>query len=239
MPQKLTNKQFIEKAKKIHSDKYDYSLVNYINNRTKIKIICPIHSIFEQNPNNHLNRQGCKKCSFENQSKRQLYNNDIFIKKSKLTHSDKYNYILVNYKGFYHKVNIICKKHGIFSQLPSDHIRGIGCPNCNESKGEREIRCLLEQNNVDFETQKTFKNCRNINPLPFDFYLPKNNILIEFDGEQHFISKECFGGEKGFNKTQKNDQIKNKYCEKHNIKLFRISYQDNILEKLENIFLKK
>ena len=71
-----------------------------------------------------------------------------------------------------------------------------GCKKCNESKGEKEISSILSENKLTFTRQKRFKDCRNINPLPFDFYLPEKNICVEFDGEQHFMVKKHWGGEK-------------------------------------------
>jgi len=81
-----------------------------------------------------------------------------------------------------------------------------------------------------------FDNCKNKNPLPFDFYLPEHNICIEFDGEQHFKSISYFGGEKGFKNTQKNDLIKTSYCKENNIKLIRINYLE--FKKIEEILNK-
>ena len=92
----------------------------------------------------------------------------------------------------------------------------------------------MENNNINYIPQKRFKDCKDNKPLPFDFYLPILNICIEYDGEQHFKSKEHFGGEQGFLTRQKHDQIKTDYCKNNNIPLLRISYKDNIEEKLNN-----
>ncbi len=122
---KLTKEEFIEKAIQKHGDKYDYSLVEYKNSRTKIKIICPTHYIFEQTPDCHFNR-GCDKCG----GTATLTTNE-FIEKSKNIHKDKYDYSLVNYKNNSTKVKIICSNHGIFEQEPSSHINHKnGCPKC-------------------------------------------------------------------------------------------------------------
>jgi len=129
--------QFIEKAKLKHRDKYDYSLVDYKNSRTKIKIICSIHGVFKQNPSTHLGGSGCYKCSPSAHK-----NTSIFIKEANLIHSDKYNYKLVNYKNIKRKVKIICKEHGVFEQDPDSHLKGSGCPKCagkNLSQKERII----------------------------------------------------------------------------------------------------
>ena len=88
---KLTTEQFIEKAKKIHGDKYDYSKVEYINNRTKVCIICPIHGEFWQIANSHLQGEGCKECGMELKAKNKTLTTDKFIEKAKKIHGDKYD----------------------------------------------------------------------------------------------------------------------------------------------------
>ena len=125
---KLTTEQFIEKAKTIHGDIYDYSLVEYKNNHTKVKIICPIHDIFEQIPTNHLKGKGCSKC--KGGIKLTIKK---FIEKAKVVHGDKYDYSLVEYKNAKTKVRIICPIHGVFEQIPSSHLNGNGCYKCRQS----------------------------------------------------------------------------------------------------------
>ena len=227
---KLTTEEFIEKARKVHGDKYDYSLVEYIKGKTKVKIICPIHGLFEQIPNAHLRGQNCGLCC----GKYKL-TKEQFIEKAKLVHGNKYDYSLVVYKRNDIKVKIICSKHGVFEQVPSGHLRGRGCPICKSSKGEQTINDYLTSHNISFETQKRFKDCKVERTLPFDFYLSTFNTCIEYDGLQHFV---------GWNKSkeslqfiQHNDQIKTEYCQNHNIKLIRISYKDDISTILDNFLL--
>lgn len=124
----ITTQEFIDKAKKLNNNLYDYSLVEYRNNSTKISIICPIHGIFKQTPASHLRPCGCPKCIGK-----QLELSD-FITKSKKVHEDLYNYDLVNYKNSSEKVEIICKEHGSFWQTPTMHFNGNGCPKCSKNK---------------------------------------------------------------------------------------------------------
>ena len=215
---------FIEKATMIHNNNYDYSLVEYKNIDTKVKIICPVHGEFVQTPANHLKGSGCLKCSSINRR----VGNDDFISKAKKIHNDKYDYSLVDYKTSHVKVKINCSKHGEFKQTPHSHLKGQGCPICNESKGELKIRELLNDKQILFVTQKRFKDCKNIKELPFDFYLSDYNICIEFNGIQHYKPIEAFGGDKAFKEQQKNDKIKRKYCEKNNILLLIIKYNENV-----------
>ena len=101
---------------------------------------------------------------------------------------------------------------------------------------KQKINKYLLKNKIKFERQKRFNTCRNIKPLPFDFYLLEHNICIEFDGFQHFIIHEKWGGKIQFEKIQKRDQIKNNFCKNNNIKLIRIKYDENINQKLDQIF---
>ena len=227
---KLTTKEFIKKAKLKHNNKYNYSLIDYEDSKTKVKIICPEHGIFEQQPYAHLNGQGCKICSGKYK-----YSNSEFIKKVKLKHNNKYDYSLTNYINNKTKIKIICPKHGLFEQNPKSHLQGKGCFKCNESKGEKAVAKYLDNKNIQYVRQYKFNDCKNIKPLPFDFYLSEINILVEYDGEQHFVIKEIWDGKKGLKYRQQNDAIKNKYCKDNNIQLVRIKYNENIEEKLSEV----
>jgi hypothetical protein len=118
--------EFIKKAKLIHGDGYDYSLVDYVNNKLKVKIICRIHGKFEQIAQSHLNGKGCLKCSGTYQ-----YDTREFIEKAKLKHGNKYDYSLVEYVNCKSKIKIICEKHGEFKQTPHNHLHGYGCIKCS------------------------------------------------------------------------------------------------------------
>ncbi len=228
----VDNKIAIEKFKSVHGDLYDYSLVKYINNETKVKIICRAHGIFEQTPSKHFNKQQrCFKCAGFNKS-----HNDIIDSFNKI-HNNKYNYTLVKFKSIRDKIKIICTKHGEFKQSVNSHKRGIGCPTCKESKGERSIRQFLDSINIKYEFQKTFIDCRNINPLPFDFYLEEHNTCIEYDGKQHYEFNNFFGGINAFKEIKNRDTIKESYCNNNNIKLIRIKYNDVVSEKLKTELL--
>ena len=223
---------FIKTSKIKHNNKYDYSLVYYVNSHTKVKIICPRHVIFEQTPNDHLNGHGCDKCKNELTGDFLRSNTVEFIKKAKIIHEEKYDYSFVEYVNSKLKVKIVCQIHGGFWQTPNDHLDGVGCPNCFESKGEKCIRIFLEKNKIKYIREKKFDDCRHIKPLPFDFYLPDHNLLVEYDGIQHFESIKYFGGENALFLNQLKDKIKTDYAITNNIKLIRIKYSENIEEKL-------
>ena len=126
-----TTEIFIEKARKIHGDKYDYSKINYINNHTKVCIVCPEHGEFWQTPGSHTNTgNGCPLCGNKNGSEKRLKSINIFIKQAKEIHGDKYDYSKVEYSGNHEKVIIICPEHGEFLQSPDKHLQGHRCPKC-------------------------------------------------------------------------------------------------------------
>ncbi len=227
---KITEKNFIEKCKAIHDvDVYDYSKVNYKNSITKVEIICKLHGVFKQTLNNHIHsKHGCPICA--GTKKLTL---DKFIEKCKDVHGDLYDYSKVNYKNSTTKVEIQCKLHGSFFQHGQSHInKKTGCPKCNSSKGELQIIQYLESKNISYIKEKRFEDCRNIKPLPFDFYLEDYNMCIEYDGIQHFTEVQVFGGEEAFEKIQRNDSIKTNYCIDNSIKLIRIKYNQNIKDIL-------
>ena len=215
-----------------HNFKYKYIIESYKNNRDYITIICPIHGNFKQKIITHLNGFGCSICGG---SKR--LTNDEFIEKSNAIHNNTYCYDKSEYINTETKIIIICKKHGEFTQTPHSHMFGIGCPSCSSSSGEKKIMYFLTSNNIKYDIQKKFTECKNIKRLPFDFYLPDYNICVEYDGKQHFQPIEYFGGIESFLKTKKRDEIKNKYCEDNNIKLIRIPYWD--FDNIEYIIRKE
>jgi hypothetical protein len=129
---KVTTDDFINKAHKIHGDKYDYSKSEYISATDLITITCPIHGDFQLTPNKHLNGRGCQKCGLENRGMEQRKTNQEFIDQSNMTHDGKYDYSKVDYKTSKQKVIIICPIHGDFSQNPNKHVRGDGCPKCGD-----------------------------------------------------------------------------------------------------------
>lgn len=118
---------FVDKSKKVHNGKYDYSKTVYKNAITKVTITCQHHGDFEQRPNSHLRGSGCPKCSDKTS------NQQSFAEKSNKVHNGKYNYDQVIYKNTNTKVKIVCKDHGVFEQTPYSHLRGDGCPRCSKS----------------------------------------------------------------------------------------------------------
>lgn len=127
---KLNTKDFIKKARGIHGNKYNYSHVKYEGQYQKIKLVCPIHGVYEQTPNSHCRGTGCQKCGNILNSKSKLSNTKEFIQRAIKIHGNTYDYSLVKYKRAKQKVNIICSEHGIFKQSPIVHLRKANCPKC-------------------------------------------------------------------------------------------------------------
>ena len=216
---KLTTEQFIEKAKQIHGNKYDYSLVDYINSKTKVKIKCNnCGNIFEQIPDVHTNsRHGCTFCSPTSK-----LNTEQFVEKARIIHGDDYDYSLVEYKNSNTKIKIKCNNcKKIFEQRPYDHLKGCGC--FCVYKGEIEIENYLKENNISFEKTKKYSNLKDKSLLSYDFYLPSKNLLIEYNGEQHYKNKF----KKTFHEWHRqlhHDWLKRKYAKDNNINLLIIPY---------------
>ena len=229
----LNKDEFIKRSIAAHGDKFDYSKVVYNGQNKKVIIICPIHGEFSQTPASHyISKNPCYKCAGIIKTK------EDFIKEGDKIHKNRYNYDEVDYMTATTKVKIFCKEcESYFFQEPNNHISGKqGCPNCKISQGEYIIKKFLTNNNIKFIKEKRFKDCKYKNPLPFDFYLPKYNICIEYDGEQHFKPMSIWGKEREFEKIKLNDKIKNNYCYVNKIKLIRIPYfeKDNIEKILNN-----
>lgn len=204
---------FIKTSNEVHGFKYDYSQVEYVNNSTNVKIICPIHGVFHQKPDKHIIGQGCPKCA--KNFKRDL---EYFIEKSRLVHGNKYDYSKVEYKNMNTKVCIVCKKHGEFWQTPKNHIYHMECcPKCQSSILEKEVRVFLTEKGISFEEQKKFKWLKR---QRLDFYLPEYNIAIECQGEQHFKPIEVFGGEKRFEYRRQMDLKKEELCIENGVEVY-------------------
>ena len=238
MPKRLTTEEFVHRAKLVHGEKYDYTKVVYVDCVTKVCIICPIHGEFWQKPVDHLRGAGCKHCACVNNGKTTVLTTEDFIRKARLVHGNKYDYSLV------HKdakstdiVPIICNKHGIFYQALQHHKRGSGCPHCQKSYGEERIDKFLKLHDIEFSRQHKMFNedlfCKN-KKFFVDFFLPKYNVVIEFNGAQHYRPVDFFGGQEKFIQQQNRDASLRFYCENHKIKLIEIPYTeyDNIEEIL-------
>lgn len=149
-----TTSEIVEKFKSIHGNIYDYSLVNYVNNKTNINIICKIHGSFSQDPSVHLIGGGCIKCS-------SCYSptTSEVIEQFKSIHLDRYDYSKVKYRNAYMEVEIVCETHGSFWQTPKTHKKGCGCPDCAVTIGYTKSSYLNYCNQFDGNTHLYVVNC--------------------------------------------------------------------------------
>lgn len=133
MGKKLTQEDFVSKAKSVHGGKYDYSKAEYSGSHAKVCVICPEHGEFWQRANGHLGGKGCPKCACQNNSQCAPLSRDAFIEKATMMHGGKYDYSKVEYVDNKTKICIICPIHGEFWQTPNGHLCGRGCRKCYES----------------------------------------------------------------------------------------------------------
>lgn len=222
---KRTTEYFIKKSKEIHGDKYDYSKVEYINNRTKVCIVCPEHGEFWQSPTNHLKGCGCHFC-FGTQD----YTKEDFVKKAKEIHGNVFDYSKVEYINNHTKVCIICPIHGEFWQAPNNHLAGRGCKKCNirARVKEKKLYNTLKENFSNIKIIHSYYNASLFSKQELDIYIPKYKIAIEFQGEQHFkpIDFGNYGDEKAaaiFEDNIQRDIKKKQICEANNIKILYFS----------------
>jgi hypothetical protein len=240
MSKRLTNEEFIEKAKKVHGDKYIYLENTYTKSDVPVKVVCPNHGEFLQVAGDHLRGFGCSACT----GKRRL-TTEQFIEKANKVHLSIYDYSKTIYVSSNKPVTIVCKKHGDFVIKPTYHLYGTknGCPKCCYSKGEVAVRCWLEDRGIDFIPQAKFPNC--VNPLTgkqlkFDFFIQQYNLCIEVDGIQHQSGKHYLRGRcLDLPDISIRDEAKNRFCLSNGIQLNRLPWlgdKDSLIKQLENIF---
>ena len=212
-----TSEWFIREAKAVHGETYDYSQTVYVSYKTPLTVVCPEHGPFQIFPSSHLKGAGCPKCSGRNWTQEEA------IEQFRKVHGDKYDYSKVEYKNKTTDVCIICKRHGEFWQRPAGHLRGNGCPICNQSHLENKIERLLKHQKVRYIKQKTFSWLRDKGLLKLDFFLPDYGVAIECQGEQHFVASDYMGGEQKLRDLQDRDALKERLCSEHGINVLYFS----------------
>lgn len=238
-----SKEQFVEDAKRVHGDRYGYDKVDYTDCREKVCITCEKHGDFWQSANAHLQGQGCPECAHEEYSESKKTPLADMIAMFNDVHGNTYDYSLINketYKNFHTPVPIICKEHGVFNQKPTLHAKGMGCPQCKKSLGENRVKRFLDNSHFLYIQQYKILNenlfCQQ-KKMFVDFYLPQQNVIIEFNGAQHYVSVDYFGGDKTFERQQNRDLALRQYCEEHKIKLIEIPYTE--INNIETILKKE
>lgn len=183
---KLTKEDFVSKSREIHGDKYEYTLVVYINAKTPVEIICKIHGIFKQRPNDHSQQgQGCAICGkIETSNKLKMTINE-FIRRSNEIHNNKYSYDDVKYVNKYTNVIIKCDDHGNFNQTPHNHLAGKGCSKCSKKNySKKQIQWLTyiaSENNINIQHAENGGEFE-VGKYYIDGYCKENNTCYEFHG---------------------------------------------------------
>lgn len=303
---KFNTESFIEEAKKIFSE-YDYSEVQYINSKTKIRIKCNEHGWFEKKPadlligkgcgtcgrlisglkrrssniklrysknheeeyyepvftdgtlqknmlvfcnicgqqfnmlkNNFLCGRGCPNCRDLILRNQRIFSKEQFVEKSERIHGKIFDYSKVDYKGKDIEVLIgcpICGKY--FYQKPEVHWKGHGCSFCNMSAGESKIFNWLKDKGIENTYQYKYDDLRDTNQLSYDFFVEKYNLLIEFNGRQHYMYLEGYHEDlHSFHRQKHHDWLKRKYTRDNKINLLIIPFweYENINEILNDYF---
>lgn len=304
---KKNTQEFIEEAKIVHNNKYDYSKVEYNGNKKYVTIICPEHGEFKQKPLSHLQGQGCQKCYNERRGETLRINKDLVFKRFEEKHGKKYDYSKVGFTVASDEIEIICPIHGSFTQRCDKHMKGCGCPKCasekngfnkrikteefierankvhynfysydktdtlhkrinskvcitcpihgdfwqdvslhlsgngcplcNESRLEKEVRNFLEKNNINYIYQANRSDLTFLERQSLDFYLPDYNIAIECQGLQHFTpcsfnnNKDSEYLKKIFATTIKRDKNKFKKCSENGVRLIYFFKKNDDVKK--------
>ena len=221
---------------KEYIESFGYKLISkeYINARIKLEVECPESHKYKSTFDNFKHGYRCPYC----------YGNVKYKYEYIKEYIESFGYKLISkeYINVFNKLEVECPKGHRYKVNFNNFQNGYRCPICNQSSGEQEIFRILEKYNITYIPQHKFKNCVDKNELSFDFYIPLFNIIVEFDGKQHFEvvnfnnDEECIALEK-FNLIKKHDNIKTQYCKNNNIKLIRIPYWD--FNNIENILIKE
>lgn len=226
---RLTHEEFVERCNETNPN-FEI-LGTYITHTTPIEVKCKQCGDIINTLAGYVIRgcNVCRKCYIQS-----LYKtNDEFLQEIKSTRTDIIP--LEEYKGAYTKIKFQCTKcNHIWKTTPVQILSGCGCPKLHQSRGEKKIAFILDKFNIDYEEQKRFSDLKSSSGrhLSYDFYIPSLNLLIEYQGKQHKVPIEHFGGVDNFTKQQTRDKLKKDYANSHNIELLEIWYNEDIEEKL-------
>lgn len=221
-------KSFFTRIADVHREKnYDYSKSVYVNANTKLKIICPLHGEFEMTPGNHLAGKGCRKCAIIRSTSAKTKTLENFINQAVKVHGDRYDYSNAIYVKNSIKLNIVCKKHGNFSQSPAHHLKGHGCPSCAIEKSSKNHTKTTEH--FIKKAQLIFGDKYCYNTTVYKAAKSKVNIVCPIHGEfkkiacNHLSGSGCPKCTKQKNTARQHYTTKSwlEFCEKFNIKSSR------------------
>lgn len=213
---RITLNEFLRRANSKHDYKYGYSDIRDIYSvHDVITINCPEHGPFTQKIYKHLNGSGCSKCSGKYKRTTEEY-----ITACKEIYGNKYDLGRIVYINNRTYMEIGCPVHGWVRVHPVGFLSGSGCRICNTTIGENAVGTFLINNKIKYIQEYRVGNYR------YDFYLPDLKALIEYDGKQHFVVCDFFGGEEALRKCEERDKKKNRLAMQMGLRLLRIKYTD-------------
>ena len=205
MCKRATKEEFITKANVTHENVYNYSKVNYINNKTKVTITCPIHGDWTQRPAEHVKGKGCPKCGVIKRVDKRRNSSESFIERAKEVHANRYDYNKVVYIKAHSKVIITCTIHGDFEQAPNKHLQKKGCPSCAKTGFDKKKPGILYYLKITTEDDKKLYKIGITNRSVNERFTLTELSKIEIVKVEEF--------EKGQNAWDKEREILSKYKE--------------------------
>lgn len=230
---KKTDAQFKQEVYDLVGNEYTF-LEAYISNKTKLKIkhnVCG--EIYGVTPRDFLRGYRCPYCAglikkTDTQFKQEVYN----LVGKEYTFLDNY----INNRT---KIRVKHNKCGnVYEVKPNDFLSGKRCPYCREPKGETIITKILDTLNINYDPQKTFDDLVDTTYLSYDFYIPDQAILIEYQGMQHYEPIDYFGGDSAFEKQQKHDKMKADYAKDHGYNLIAVPYTEDTFSNIKKYLIK-
>lgn len=224
----------IEEIKKFVENNSECKLLSteHLGRGTKLRFMCKCGNEFERDYNNfkHSNQRQCTECS----GGVKLLYDDV---KRYIEATSNCKLISKTYNNNHDMMTLQCECGNLFETNFGNFkvFNKRRCGECTNKTSYPELQAIsiLEKHKVQFKQQYKFSDCKHIQTLVFDFYLPNQNLCIEIDGKQHHEPILKYGGDEGFAKTKARDGIKNEYCKNKNIKLLRIPYWE--FDNMENI----
>ncbi len=231
---KKTDAQFKKEVYGLVGDEYTF-LDSYVNAKTKLRVK---HNkcghIYRVTPNDFLTNSRCSYCSGKHKKTNKEFQQEVhnLVK-------DEYTF-LDSYVNAHIKLRVKHNKCGnVYEVAPTEFFsHNTRCPYCNSPKGETIISKILDTLNINYEAQKIFDDLRDTQPLSYDFFIPDQNILIEYQGIQHYQPIDYFGGDKVFEKQRKHDKMKLDYARDHHYNLIAIPYTKDTFSKIKKCLFK-
>ena len=230
--QRKTNEKYIEECK---SKGYDLPIESYVTKNVKIKHKCnKCRNIYLQSPDSHLHGRGCPKCGVNRQHKALIKSTQQYIKECKQSDIDL---PLESYVDSKTKIKHKCNNCGnIYLQAPKEHVgaRKQGCPICSQSHGEKFIQNYLDKYNIPYIPQRKFNDLKDKALLSYDFHLPEQKVLIEYQGIQHFESVSFGSNSTDLTNQKYHDKLKREYAKKNDYTLLEPTYKLDTQDKVNN-----